>query len=202
MKSEKGWKPRVYTIFILSYFSLLVYSLFSWTTWIIDNTIAIVLLLILFFIDRKINISSTHLILFNIALLAHNLGSLGLYSWTWNFFAYDNFVHFFSSLVAAFIIYGLVFERLSKTKAFFRIHKKIISILVFGLVISLGVAIEILEFTGDNLFGSGEGLFLTGAGDGIDESHTPYDDTMIDFIFNILGAISGTFCFFKKKYKY
>ena len=198
-KQEFDKKIIIYLISLLSYILLLAYSLKNGSSWIIDNSIAIIALLILFLVDRKIDFKKSHLILFNMILLLHNLGSIGFYSFSWKFFAYDNLVHFISSLIAAFILYDLIYDRMNRMKSFFRVHKRTISFLVFGFVIMLGVMIELVEFTGQNLFGSGEGLFLAGVGDGFEEgSNSQYDDTMTDFVSNLLGTISGTFYFFRK----
>lgn len=198
-------KIILFASFLVLWVSLLIFNLSRGSQWAIDATFSITILIIFFFLVKKFEIRTVSILLFNMALMLHNLGGFGAYQWRVGWFEWDLLVHSFSSLVAGFIIAEAISRRLhlrkGKLEKFTVVdeHKVLTIILVVSLVIMLGMVIELMEFIGYNYLGSGEGLFFFGYGDfGIGDYAKEYFDVMTDIIANIVGALLGVFAYYMK----
>lgn len=87
-----------------------------------------------------------------------------------NSFYFDRFLHFFGSLVFSLFAYTLIYNLYP-----FAFPKFYLIIFVFTLGLTLGTLFELAEFTRDYIFGTNDQVGLK--------------DTMIDLVFDALGAI-------------
>jgi glycopeptide antibiotics resistance protein len=191
----------MYFSFLAVYVLLGVFNVARHSEWVIDSCISVVFVTALFFLSNWARIGKREFILFNAALLLHNLGSFGFYSWNDGLLAFDNLVHLVSAGVSAFIVFHFLQERLclrlsldGKNK---RDTKAILILLVFSVVMLLGVFIELMEFSGVMLFSiDGDSVGLLGVGD-----QNAYLDTMTDIIMNIVGCVIGTAIYYLSSFK-
>ena len=200
---------RIYVFFILLYVFLGVQNYFDKSQWLFDNVISVVFLTIALFLLNWLKIRNVGFVMFNIALLLHNLGSFGFYSWSYGIFGYDNIVHFCSSLAAGYIVFNFIARKMHiKKKARVKStvvdeHTILLILLVFASVAMMGVFIELLEFGGFVFLGEGDGLFFVGAGDSANagDMFGQYMDTMSDIIVNTLGTLAGVLLYYYWQYK-
>ncbi|MBW2972178.1 hypothetical protein KY359_04040 [Candidatus Woesearchaeota archaeon] len=200
----------IFFIFLAVYAGLAIFNFIVKSQWFFDNLVAIAFLLFMFAISGWLLLTKSGFLMFNAALLLHNMGSFGWYARTFDGFAYDNIVHFFGAVVAAWIIFNFVASKLHIRKHH-RVrntvvdeHKVVFIFLVVASVAMLGTIVEIVEFGGFVLLGPGEGLFFTGSGDGgysTDDFELQYRDTMNDILVNTFGSIVGVLMFYKMRYK-
>jgi hypothetical protein len=203
-------KHTVFVLFLLVFIALSIYNFVNRSQWLFDNLVAIAFLIFVFSIYRWLMLSWRTYLMFNLALLTHNLGSFGFYEFGSGFFAYDAIVHLFGAMVAAYIIFNFASRRLH-VKRKRRVkrtvvdeHKVIFIFLVMASVAMLGTIVELIEFGGFMFLGPGEGMFFTGYGDsGYDASdfRAQYVDTMEDIIVNIIGSMIGVLAFYIIRYR-
>jgi len=206
---NKREKYTTYGTFMIIYVLFLVYNYFQHSEWLYDNLISIGTLTLMVYLNKWLQLNKFGFMLFNIALLVHNLGTFGFYSWSYGVLAYDNVVHFVSSTVAAYIIFKIIARKLHVKKDK-RLKKTVVDehlftliVIVIATVAFLGVLIELLEFAGFVFLGPGEGILFVGAGDSVNiaDISLQYIDTMTDIIVNTLGSITGTLLFYFLKYR-
>ncbi len=206
---NKKEKYGIYAIFLVIYIGLAGYNYTLRSQWLFDNILSIAALTFFLLMLRWLNVRFFGFIMFNFALLLHNMGTFGWYSLTWEIFGYDNIVHFIASLVAGYLTFNFVTRNLQiKKKArvkntVFDEHKAILIFLVIATVVLFGVLVELVEFAGFMLLGHGDGILFAGSGDvGSTENMAgQYTDTMGDIIVNILGTITGVLIYYYTKYK-
>lgn len=182
-------------LYIFSSIVLLFYASYSYSRnsdWFFDSIFTFVVLTLAYLVSNRMFLNKFTYSLIILGFLIHNLGALGLYSWSYGLVGFDNIVHLINAFLGA-IVFAEYFKY--KLKIDYRDISKmkqkkdmvfLITILAVCCVILLGTIVEISEFTGDLILGEGEGLFLTGAGD-----EFQYNDTMIDTLFNLVGALLG-----------
>lgn len=174
-------KKLIFIIMAAILFSFILYSL-TFNFSIIDNMLAaIVFLVIIYFYDKKFNMSFTALILLCIATLLNPLGAFGLYSYfiLFGVVGYDKLIHLFSSFA---ITYGIL-EGFKEKKTFLKFA---VAILIVG---GLGSVNEISEFIGYRYFGvDNGGIFTTSDTLPSVRSDLQTYDTYFDLIFNFAGA--------------
>jgi uncharacterized membrane protein YjdF len=206
---NKKEKLVIFLLFLAVYIILATYNLTIKSQWVYDNIIAIMFLTFMFLVNKWLKLGKLGFILFNIALLSHNLGTFGFYNWEFGLLGYDNVVHLLGSLVAAYIIFNFVARKLH-IKARERVrytvvdeHKAIFIFLVIASVAMLGTVVELVEFIGFIYFGPGEGILFVGAGDSGNEEDAAgqYLDTMGDIAVNTIGTIIGVALYYNIKYK-
>lgn len=176
----------------------IIIAMFSFSLklqWFYDILLALALLLVLFFVAKWLSMDTQSLFLASLALFLHNLGTFGLYGTQLWIFSYDNFVHFTSSGIVAylcchFFVHWLHFKRDT------RVHMANLLFFAFATVIMFSVMVEIIEFAGHLLQTSGFSFAGVDAEDGRE-----YKDTMTDIISNLFGSIAGVFLYHKIKYK-
>ncbi|MBW2967561.1 hypothetical protein KY362_03675 [Candidatus Woesearchaeota archaeon] len=208
MDRREHW--AIYIVFLLVYVGLIVFNLSTGSQWFWDALIAAGFLTFMFFLNKYLKLGKTGFLLFNAALLCHNLGSFGFYEFKWGVVAYDNLVHLLGGAVAAYIVFNYIARKL-------HMHRKVqlrssvldenlvvMLLLVIAGVAFLGVVVELVEFAGYQWLGPGEGILFVGAGDASyskAEYETQYEDTMEDIIVNLLGASIGVVLYYHLKYK-
>lgn len=200
----------IFCVFIAVFLSLGVYNLMRGSQWFLDSIVAMAFLVFVFSIYRWLMLSWRTFLVFNLALLTHNLGSFGFYEWGGGFFAYDAVVHLFGAMIAAYIIFNFVSRRLHlKRKRRVKQtvvdeHKVVFVFLVIASVAMLATVVELVEFGGFVCLGPGEGMFFTGYGDsGYDSEdfRAQYIDTMQDIMVNTIGSVIGVLAFYTIRYR-
>ncbi len=137
------------------------------------------LLLIVFWLRKKLFLHWAHFLFFCIFLIVHNWGVFGAYEWYPLGMEYDYWAHAFFGLVASMIIIRAL--RLCK----FNLSTKTRILLVIAITLGLSAAHELYEFAGAIFLGEGEGVLFIGAGD-LDEW-----DTQKDMLNNLIGCLFG-----------
>ena len=195
----------IYLVFLILYAILGIYSYGNGKAWTYDSLFSIALLTFLFFSSNKLKIGRLELYLINIGIILHLAGFFGAYSLGFGFFQWDNIVHIFNGGVVAWIIFNFfskTFEKDKNMKKLYDEHKVFLLFLVISVAVTLGAFIELTEFGGFVFLGPGEGLFFAGSGDTDGPSiYGDYADTMDDQVSNVIGALIGTFVFYKLRYK-
>lgn len=207
--SRKSERITIYFVSFLIYVTFGVYNFVNNSQWLYDNIITIVFLILVYSLNKWLKLQKTGLIIINIALLTHNLGVFGYYSWKNPFIEYDTIVHFISSCAASYVLFNFVARKLhikKKQRVKHTVvdeHMAVIFFLVIASVSFLGSFVELIEYGGYRLFGEGEGILFTGAGDLSNDTSCEgqYIDTMEDIIVNTLGSIVGTLLYYLLKYK-
>jgi uncharacterized membrane protein YjdF len=206
---NKKHKLVIYLLFMQIYVIFAVFNYLKGSQWVFDSILAMIFLTFMFIINKWLKLEKFGFVLFNIALLSHNLGTFGFYDWRWGIFAYDNIVHLLNSMVGAYIIFNFVARKLhirERQRVKFTVvdeHKIIFIFLVLASVAMLGAVVEIIEFLGFMYLGPGEGILFFGAGDSgnVDDIAGQYIDTMGDIIVNTIGTIIGVILYYNVKYK-
>jgi uncharacterized membrane protein YjdF len=191
----------IYIISLAVYIIIGAYNLSKNSQWIFDVYVSLAFVTLVWFFSERLKLGKLSFTLLNIALLSHLLGSFDFYAlniWIWE---YDNLVHILSSIVAAYIIFNYINEKLCEKKIdvnLIKEHKFIFLFLVIASVSALGTAIELLEYAGFMFLGQGDGLFFAGTGDygKLGTPETQYIDTMSDIFVNTIGSIIGAVSYF------
>ena len=122
---------------------------------------------------HRLSIRPVHFALFALALLIHDLGAFGAYSWNVIGLQFDWCVHFFFGLVGALIVARALEVQLG-ARGF------ALGLLVVLAVTGIGGLHEIVEAASTRYLGKDVGMLYIGA-------DNPYD-TQEDLLANVLGA--------------
>jgi uncharacterized membrane protein YjdF len=125
---------------------------------------------------RRLSIAPLHFGLFAVALLLHDLGAFGAYSWSVVGLQFDWCVHFFFGLVG-----GLIVARALEAQLGARGLG--LAILVVLVITGIGGLHEIIEAASTRYLGKDLGMLYIGA-------DNPYD-TQEDLLANVLGACAA-----------
>jgi len=125
---------------------------------------------------RRLSIRALHFGLFALALLLHDLGAFGAYSWNVMGLQFDWCVHFFFGLVGGLIVARALEAQLG-TRGF------VLGVLVVLVITGIGGLHEIGEAASTRYLGKDLGMLYIGA-------DNPYD-TQEDLPANVLGACTA-----------
>jgi uncharacterized membrane protein YjdF len=125
---------------------------------------------------RRLSIRPLHFALFALALLLHDLGAFGAYSWSVIGMQFDWCVHFLFGLVG-----GLIVARALEAQLGARGFA--LGLLVVLVITGIGGLHEIVEAASTRYLGKDLGMLYIGADD-------PYD-TQEDLLGNVLGACAA-----------
>jgi uncharacterized membrane protein YjdF len=125
---------------------------------------------------RRLSIRPLHFALFALALLLHDLGAFGAYSWSVIGLQFDWCVHFFFGLVG-----GLIVARALEVQLGSRGFA--LALLVVLVITGIGGLHEIVEAASTRYLGRDLGMLYIGA-------DNPYD-TQEDLLANVLGACTA-----------
>ena len=125
---------------------------------------------------RRLSIRPLHFGLFAVALLLHDLGAFGAYSWRPMGLQFDWCVHFYFGLVG-----GLIVAR--ALEAQFGTHGFVLGLLVVLVVTGIGGLHEIGEAASTRYLGQDLGMLNIGP-------DNPYD-TQEDLLANVVGACTA-----------
>lgn len=198
---------KVYIPFFILYTVFLIYNLVRGSQWAYDAFSSILLLAAFYFIGKKLNIKTPSILLFNLALIVHNLGTFGFYEFGLGVIEYDNLSHIIAAFAGGFIITKVISRRLHVKKGLFfkraiEKHRLLALLFVIAFVVFLGMLVELVEFFSFFYFGTGEGLFFTGPGDyDMTNLAGEYFDVMTDLISNIVGAVLGVLAYYSFRIK-
>ncbi len=171
---------------MLTFLLITVYNFFNNSKWGSDTIFSMVWVTIFYFSIKKFSFTVREFIFINLAFLVHCLGSFNLYSIQSTIIGYDTFVHLFSTATAGYIAIRFLNQKKSiKTKFFFT------ALMAISIVAFLGIIIETIEYGGNEILGTGDGMFRTGSEDTNGKPCGIYNDTMTDIITNTLGSILG-----------
>ena len=131
------------------------------------------ILWVVYALRQRLSIRPLHFVLFALALLLHDLGAFGAYSWSVIGLQFDWCVHFFFGLVGA-LIAARALEAQLGVRGFGR------GLLVVLVITGIGGLHEIAEAASTRYLGTDLGMLYIGA-------DNPYD-TQEDLLANVLGA--------------
>lgn len=159
---------------------------------IIDIFFALIILAVVYLIDKKYNFSITAISLVIIGLYAHILGVISFYSTiSFGYIGYDKLVHFISSIAGTYIILEIMPKKKTFINYFFAVF----------VLMGLGSIIEINEFIGTVYFNvQNNGVFAISDNFPIISNIQKYD-TYYDMITNLISAIIGSVIFYFVKRK-
>lgn len=153
---------------------------------IIDASASLILILFFYLMYDKLSQDNTSYFFIILTIIIHNSYLYGTSFLGVNF---DHYMHFLGGFTIAIMTDRIFSLNLSKTK---RVYLLIIAAMGLG---SIG---EVLEWTGYNLLGTGDGFLLYGLGD-LGE----WNNATKDMIFNGLGgAVMGLRALFRKERKF
>jgi uncharacterized membrane protein YjdF len=191
MKKEGVMKLFIYLSWLLIAAGAVI-DLFHHILGSIGWALLLALLVILYF---KLKVPSyLHLLFSFIAILAILGETIGLY---YLLPYYDKILHLINPLTLCIIIYCLAKDKIK--------DKKLLMLFCVFATLSLTVGWEIIEYGFDSLFkGTSQGVYLM-LEDGIHLSYktvvSAIDDTMMDFIFNVIGTGIFALVFWLKNIK-
>ncbi|MBT3405933.1 DUF2238 domain-containing protein [Candidatus Woesearchaeota archaeon] len=203
MKTKIGLdvrKPVIESIFVVSCLILGLFAFYAHYvnggSWFWDNILSIFIIILLFLFRKKLRLNPLTTSLVCLALIFHSAGTFGFYSISPVSVEYDVFTHFFGLFAVSFLLCELVRGR-GATKG-------MMVVLVILASMGVGSFVELLEYSGYEMFGTGEGVFMIGdgdfgdvVGDAFGEGYLAgvWIDTMHDSVVNLLGALVGIVCF-------
>ncbi len=144
-----------------------------------DLIMTLILLVVVFVVQKKIHLHWFHYLLFAFFLTAHNLGMYELYDKFPLGIEYDYWVHGYFGVVSTLVIFRAIKRRKIITDS------NTIIFLTIMMVLGISAAHELYEYGGAILLGEGDGVLFIGAGD-IDEW-----DTQKDMLNNLIGSITA-----------
>jgi len=109
-----------------------------------------------------------------------------LYGWSFFNYHYDWIVHFFAIFCFSIAFCSIFYPYYKKN---FK-SKFLIFVLILFFMLGLGAFNEILEYVGFDVLGYGEGFLEFGPGD-CSPYEGPWQNSSMDLIFNLFGAVSG-----------
>ncbi len=199
-------------IFILGLIIFIFFGIYSYYSnvkdYINDSIFFSVILILLFFIRKKINLTPISFSLLILALLSHLSGVFGFYNNSPILIQYDHFTHFIGLFATSILIYNLMEKYFTKNKY----SNFFIILIIFFTSLGIGSLIEQVEYIGYLKFGTGAGLFkFGGLGDTIINEENLRDidiigggwiNTMLDLNYNFIGSLAGIiFIYLINKFK-
>ena len=162
-----------------------------------DTIFFMFLVLILFFLYKRLNLDVISYTSFILALLFHNSGAFGWYNISPIGIQWDHITHITGTFAPTLILFRFC-KRFFTSDRFNNLYLVLVIILAS---LGIGVFIEYYEFAGSFIVGEGEGGLGQGAGDFETELGSGlYLNTMFDLIFNLVGALLAVAVAFLLKY--
>jgi uncharacterized membrane protein YjdF len=134
------------------------------------------ILWIVYALRQRLSIRPLHFALVALALLLHDLGAFGAYSWSVIGLQFDWCVHFFFGLVGALIVARAL-------EVQFAMRGFVLGLFVVLVITGIGGLHEIVEAASTRFLGKDVGMLYIGA-------DNPYD-TQEDLLANVLGACAA-----------
>ena len=193
----------IFVLMILTVVGIGIYAFINSSVWVLDNFLLLILIAIIILLHKKLHIKTYMLVFAYIAIFLHSAGTFGWYSTEPLGLRYDYYTHFIGGFVLALIIYNYL-DKCHSNRNYRYMNKITVIFLTIMAVAGLGTLIEITEFAGYKLFGTGEGIFLWGVGDGAEilfgtDIPREWINTMWDLINNLIGAITGVLVIFSAR---
>ncbi len=180
---------------LITTIGLLLFLLFMWYEWshgiyeyIADTIFFVVLTLIAFILYKKLDLDLWSYGAFMVALLFHNAGAFGWYNISPLPIQWDHITHITGIFAPTLMLFRFS-RRFFSTKAF---HNAYVILFTILAALGIGVFVEFYEFAGYFIVGEGVGGLGQGEGDFTTElGESLWLNTMLDMIFNLVGAIFG-----------
>ena len=197
-----------YIIGILTFSAFITYSTaINFFEYIPDSIIFIVLISIIYFFRKSLNLNPISFFLLIIALASHNAGVFGWYNISPLPIQYDHFTHFIGLFSVSLVIFNALKKYFTKNK----VTNFLLMLMIFFASLGIGALVEQTEYIGYLQFGTGAGLLkFGGLGDTPGEGDLRQMDiigggwinAMTDLNYNFLGALVGIILmYFTNKYK-
>ena len=149
--------------------------------WAVDAVVFAALLGGLYLLRSRLRLTPALFTLLCTIVVAHGLAVFGLFGMTLFGVEYDSYIHSYSSIVVALVVFHYVLG----------LDLPLPETLILTLLLALGLGLlnELVEFAGYRLFGRGEGFFLLGPGDiGATDA---FENLMTDFFHDLYGNLAG-----------
>ena len=182
---------------IILFLAFIVYESTRVPDYVPDTILFIALTITLFLLYTKLDLDLVSYSAFIIALLFHNSGAFGWYNISPIGIQWDHITHI-TGIFAPTLILFRYFRRLFTASKSNNLYVILIIILA---ALGVGVVIEYYEFAGSFIIGQGEGGLGQGEGDIETElGNSLYLNTILDLIFNLIGAVLGVITGFMLSY--
>ena len=182
---------------LLAFLFFIIYEAPRVPEYVPDTIFFIILTLVLLSLYKKLDLDLWCYASFIIALLLHNAGAFGLYNISPLPLQWDHITHItgiFAPTLILFRFSGKFFSAKKFNNAY---------IILFTLLAALGIGVmvEFYEFAGYYIIGEGAGGLGQGEGDIVTElGNSLWLNTMLDMVFNTIGALLGMAAGFLLKY--
>ena len=206
-------KTRLYllSIIVILFFvtSALLTKVYGYIT---DSIIIFIIMTLLYILYDKLNQNPLSYLIMLLALALHNAGVFGFYYksplgyfdpiWEQHIsphpFQWDHITHLFSGIALSLLFFSFFKKFFTEDK----LHNFFIILSIFLIAQGIGAIGEIYEFAGYFFVGEGEGVTGRGAGDySLYWISSDWINTMLDLVYNFLGALIGIglcYLFYKK----
>jgi hypothetical protein len=176
----------IYTVFILFFVSVVIYSLsLHQRHYIFDSIIAAFFMTIFYRYYDDLKFDAASFIFIGIGISLHELGRFGFYGMQFFGINWDIYTHTVSSFAMAVILYNILPGRIS-------LGRKWVCLIIFLLTIGIALVGEFIEFSGTIFLKDGQGLLgLESEAGPFSNVSIDYWDTMSDLAMNAAGGIIG-----------
>ncbi len=170
----------VFILFILYAYFFKVYD------YINDSIIFIILLFLIYFLRKKLNLTPSVYLIMLLSFFLHSFGVFGFYNESPVKFQWDHITHIAGNFAATLFLYKACKKFFSKSKW----SNLVIIFLILLASLGLGVFVEYIEFIGYFTVGEGMGVLGHGKGDIVTElGNSEWLNTMLDLIYNLVGTL-------------
>jgi len=199
LKMQK--KKQIKIVYFLGLLIFVFFAFYSYyfglKEYINDSVIAMILISIVYFFRKHLNLTSVSLVLLILGIGSHVAGVFGFYGASPIGVQYDHFTHFLGIFAVSIVLFNFFKKFFSDS----RVNNFLILVMILFCSLGVGSLIEQTEYLGYLKFGAGPGLLkFGGLGD------TPFDEenlramdvigggwlnTMVDLNYNFLGGLIG-----------
>ena len=179
---------RILLLFFIVFLALGIYSLLKGELLAIDKFTTVAFLGVFLLINRKVQVNPIIAFLAGLIFVPHHIGSAGLYGLAALNYHYDWIVHIVAAFLSTIVIMYVILNNFSKK--FF-----VAAIIALSITVSIGAALESLEYWGFLFFGFGEGYLGFGAGDN-SQNFGPWENSSLDSTLNIAASMLAILFFY------
>ncbi|MFH1439439.1 MAG: DUF2238 domain-containing protein [Candidatus Woesearchaeota archaeon] len=163
------------------------------TTWLWDAGVTFTIVFVVYLSRNKLRLNAWLYAMFLFSLALHTLGVYGFYTKQFFGLDFDHYTHFFASFAVSMILCNWLLH-------YNNLKSKFATVCFIAILMTIGISaihetIEFLGYTflnadGANLFFPGNTAIPSLTAADIGDSGT-YSNTMIDIIYNMVGAVAG-----------
>jgi len=176
----------IYTVFILFFASVVIYSLsLHQRHYIFDSIISAFFMTIFYLYYDNLKFNAASFIFIGVGISMHELGRFGFYGMQFFGINWDIYTHAAVSFAMAVVLYNVLPGKIS-------LGRKWICLIIFLLTIGIALVGEFIEFSGTIFLKDGQGLLgLESEAGPFSNVSIDYWDTMSDLAMNAAGGILG-----------